>query len=263
MTPVSTALRPTGAAAAGPVQAPDADRCGRGAAELQAAERAGWRRRRARRGKRARAPAREQPHSSSSVSISSQLGSREPSVAAEGPQVAGLHRIAERAGDDLAVGIAGDRGDVGLEADRDRRRRRARASLRRSPPGRSSTSRLSSVSPSLLALLDRSPRMPRRHGRRHGGGARPDRPSKRLRGSSDRPTWRLRGSGRRRSSGRRRGSRERRARRSARTPGRRSRPAAGCGDGGLGRPAAPPARRSRPASGSAAAHGPVRSPSTL
>ena len=69
---------------------------------------------------RARSPVRG-PHSSSSVSISCQLGSREPSVAAEGPEIAGLNGIAERAGDDLPFGIAGDGGDVRFKADGDDR----------------------------------------------------------------------------------------------------------------------------------------------
>src|SRR5688572_15803010 len=38
-------------------------------------------------------------------------------VAAEGPAVAGLNRVAHRAGDDFAVRIARDRGDVSLKPD--------------------------------------------------------------------------------------------------------------------------------------------------
>src|SRR5436305_14460078 len=44
-------------------------------------------------------------------------------ITAEAPQIARLHRIAERAGNDLPIRIARDRGDVRLEAhgdDRDR-----------------------------------------------------------------------------------------------------------------------------------------------
>src|SRR6266536_1563139 len=40
-------------------------------------------------------------------------------IAAERPQVARLHRVAHRAGNDLARGIPGDGGNVGFEADGD------------------------------------------------------------------------------------------------------------------------------------------------
>src|SRR5206468_4010221 len=42
-------------------------------------------------------------------------------IAAEGPRIASLDRVAERAGDDLTVRVAGDGGDVGFEPDGDHR----------------------------------------------------------------------------------------------------------------------------------------------
>ena len=80
---------------------------------------------------------RSAPHSSSSVSIRSQLGSRDCDVAAERPAVAGLDRVAQRAGDDFALGVAGDRGDVGFEADGDDRHAAFELGARQSPPARS------------------------------------------------------------------------------------------------------------------------------
>ena len=122
----------------------------------------GRRRRREERARRARAPERTDltlPRRSRPAASS---GSRDAGVAAERPHVAGLDRVAQRAGDDLAVGIAGDRGDIGFEADRDLGDRRARASLPRSRPARSPTSRLSRRQAVLLALLDGGSRTPHR-----------------------------------------------------------------------------------------------------
>ncbi len=121
MTPVSTALRPTGETAAEAARAGGWRRSGSRAAAGSGGG-AGLVAQAARRAREASASARASETSLFLVGLDQQpVGIARSGVAAEGPQVARLDRVAQRAGDDLPFGIAGDGGDVRLEADGDDR----------------------------------------------------------------------------------------------------------------------------------------------
>src|SRR6266581_6406476 len=75
-----------------------------------------WRRPPAEQGKRVRT--RERRSSRVLVGLDQHpVGIARGKIAAEGPQVTRLDRVAQRTGDDLSFGVARDRGDVRLETD--------------------------------------------------------------------------------------------------------------------------------------------------
>ena len=172
-------------------------------------------------------------------------------VAAEGPEVAGLDRVAQRAGDHFALGVAGT---AAMSASK----RTVTTATPRSSVASAitacsiATSRLSSLRPSLCAARP-PPRKSHGHGRRHAPHrleiALPER-------FEDHAVGRLgafeeAGDVERRVGGEDRAHARAGGRQIGQVAGvlRRRRHARGCAG------AARPARRGRPASGSAAAHG--------
>ena len=159
-------------------------------------------------------------HSSSSVSISSQLGSRDAVSRRKVHKSRGLNGIAQRTGDHLTLRVARDGGDVRLEANGQQSDR----SLERGLGDHhlvDADQAIVELQPFLRSAARPTGRRSRRHARRHAPRRCRGRPSRKLRGSSDRRTSRPRGSRRHRTSDRRRAPHERRVPRSADRRGRR------------------------------------------
>ena len=139
-------------------------------------------------------------HSSSSVSTSSQLGSRELMSRRKVQR----SRVWTASDSDPAttspVGVAGDGGDIRLEPHGDQRDAALDLGARRSTPGRSRPAGCRAPARPWCAARPRRQRF-RTHGRRQRASSPRHRPSRRLRGSGGRRPCCLPGSGRRRKLG--------------------------------------------------------------